>query len=364
MTLTYRDDGPWGLGKGSNLTAAEFDGNTYHFAQAIAGILASPPAANNIADITVSGSQMTITMDDASTFTLTLPTARWRWREDFADATVYAVEDFFRDPVSGSIYRTNVGHTSATPLDPDLEIGGEAVYQLIIDAGSFGGGGGGGSFSGYDFISSFETGGAYTLIAAQSAYFFYVDVDCTVTVPDDSTTDFPIGTTFAFMNYSGLLTLENDSANWVEVQDGKTLVSDGKFGSVVYLQKTEADYWVAWGDLALENPADADLLKYSGSGTTINLTVAAHPHKTFLQISEASDVTVNVPSNASQAFPVGYEITIVQWLLDGDEITIAFDGAITVVKKTGTVPKTNVYGAVITLKKTGTDHWTIAGDYV
>jgi hypothetical protein len=365
VTVTYRTAGAWGAGKGSNLTAAEVDSNFWDHEGRIDTLESTPPAPNNIADITVSGSQMTITMDDASTFgPFTLPASLWRWRDDWLTATAYAVNDLVRDSVSGSVYLVLKGHTSTgSDMDPDLLVSGDPAFEAIIDYGALGGGGGA-SYGGYDFISSFETAGAYTLTAGEANYFFYVDVNCTVTVPDDSTTDFPIGTTFAFMNYSGTLTLDNDSANWVEVEDGKTLVASTKFGSVVYLQKTEADYWVAWGDLALEFPADANLIKYTGSGTSLNLTVADHPHKTFWQISEASNVTVIIPLESSQDFPIGYEITVVQWLLDANEITFSFAGGITVVKKTGTVPKTTDYGAAVTLKKTGSDHWTIIGDYV
>jgi hypothetical protein len=65
MTLTYRTAGAWGAGKGANLTAAEVDGNTYHFAQALAGIVSGTDGVG-VVGITFNGTQITFEMSDAS----------------------------------------------------------------------------------------------------------------------------------------------------------------------------------------------------------------------------------------------------------------------------------------------------------
>lgn len=74
MTLTYRTAGPWGAGKGSNLTAAEIDGNTYDLDQRVDALETTPPEPNEIVNITQSGDTITVHMADGTTFgPFTLP---------------------------------------------------------------------------------------------------------------------------------------------------------------------------------------------------------------------------------------------------------------------------------------------------
>jgi len=76
MTITYRTAGPWGAGKGANLTPAEVDANFHDLKQAIDTLATNPATPVQIANITVSGSQMTVVMSDGSTFgPFTLPRA-------------------------------------------------------------------------------------------------------------------------------------------------------------------------------------------------------------------------------------------------------------------------------------------------
>jgi hypothetical protein len=77
--LNYVGNGAWGTGKGAPLNEAEFDGNTYELAQRIADIIASIPAPLNISNITVSGTQMTIYLEDGTFFgPFTLPQLNFR----------------------------------------------------------------------------------------------------------------------------------------------------------------------------------------------------------------------------------------------------------------------------------------------
>ncbi|MBZ7921669.1 hypothetical protein LAC81_07725 [Ensifer adhaerens] len=68
MTLTYRTSGAWGSGKGSNLTAAEIDGNTHELAERVAELEGSAPEPNQISNITQAGNTITIHLEDGSTF--------------------------------------------------------------------------------------------------------------------------------------------------------------------------------------------------------------------------------------------------------------------------------------------------------
>ncbi len=95
----------------------------------------------------------------------------------------------------------------------------------------------------------------------------------------------------------------------------------------------------------------------SDTNTTINLALGTH-EGVFLYSDNASAVTVNVPTNASQAFPVGTEIDIIQ----------AGAGTVGLVPASGvnlngantSIPITAQWGAV-TIKQIVADNWIVVG---
>lgn len=95
----------------------------------------------------------------------------------------------------------------------------------------------------------------------------------------------------------------------------------------------------------------------SDTNTTINLTLGTH-EGVFLYSDNASAVTVNVPANSSQAFPVGTEIDIIQ----------AGAGTVGLVPASGvnlngantSIPITAQWGAV-TIKQIVADNWIVVG---
>ncbi|TIN84365.1 hypothetical protein [Mesorhizobium sp.] len=77
--LNYVSDGPWGTGTGAPLNVGQFDGNTYELAQRIAAIVADIPEPLNISNITLTGTQMRIYLEDGTVFgPFTLPQASFR----------------------------------------------------------------------------------------------------------------------------------------------------------------------------------------------------------------------------------------------------------------------------------------------
>jgi hypothetical protein len=343
VTLTFRDV------KGSNLTADEVDENFRDLDGRVTAVESSPPAPNNIDEITVSGSQMTVIMEDASTHgPFTLPTARWRWREEFADATVYAVEDFFSDPDTGSIYRVLIGHTSATPFDPDLLSGGDPVYELILDASNLGGG-----------LGNFVTKTAsFTPAADEANKFFIIDTfnDITVTIPEDATTNFAVGTMFGFIRkfVYGVTTFDHETGSGgLEYADGQTFKSY-RDGSVVYAMKIDDDLWRLWGDLIQDERVRTE---------TTNFNVRLDTHYDFVIFDSASDWNAYLIVESSQPFQIGDEITFLQ--ANTGKLTISNNGVGTVVinKKSGTVPRTIEAGSAITVKKVAANTWWVYGDY-
>lgn len=74
--------------------------------------------------------------------------------------------------------------------------------------------------------------------------------------------------------------------------------------------------------------------------------------------------TINIPTNASVAFPTGTQITIIQTGSGQLTIQAASSGTTTVASTgaTSTAPKLRVQNSSATLIKTGTDTWYVVGD--
>jgi len=67
MTITYRGDGAWGTGKGSNLTPGEVDGNFHDLDSRVDALETVPPEPIEISLITQAGDTITVHMSDGST---------------------------------------------------------------------------------------------------------------------------------------------------------------------------------------------------------------------------------------------------------------------------------------------------------
>lgn len=123
MDITFRTLGPWGAGKGSNLQPSEVDANFWSLAQAIVTLQNNPALPVGIASITVSGTQMTIYLTDGSVMgPFTLPVLTFRWRDEWAPNTTYAVLDVFKVTNVG-IFLVQIGHTSGPAFDPTITDG-------------------------------------------------------------------------------------------------------------------------------------------------------------------------------------------------------------------------------------------------
>lgn len=131
MTIIYRTAGSWGVGKGSNLTAAEVDGNFNDLDTRVTEIETNPPNAISIDSIDVTGNLMTITMTDASTLgPFVLPTARFRWVGEWQANTEYFENDVFFKGLS--VFSVLVQHTSAATFDPERFDSLGFFYQEMI----------------------------------------------------------------------------------------------------------------------------------------------------------------------------------------------------------------------------------------
>jgi hypothetical protein len=131
--IVFRTLGPWGAGKGANLLPNEVDSNFWALAQSIFDLQNDPAVPNGIAAITVSGTQMTITLMDGQVLgPYTLPVLTFRWRDEWLPATIYAALDLVKVTDLG-IYMCQITHTSGDTFDGALtDSTGAAVWLQLF----------------------------------------------------------------------------------------------------------------------------------------------------------------------------------------------------------------------------------------
>lgn len=118
MVVKYRTAGDWGAGEGRLLFPEEVDENFWSVVLRLVELEESPNV-NLIQNFTVVGDQLTILMDDGSTFgPYTLPATVFTWRGDWASTTSYSAFDVVTVEGSG-LYLVLNDHTSEAAFDPD-----------------------------------------------------------------------------------------------------------------------------------------------------------------------------------------------------------------------------------------------------
>ena len=93
------------------------------------------------------------------------------------------------------------------------------------------------------------------------------------------------------------------------------------------------------------------------TGTTYTL-VLADAHK-LVTLSNASAITLTVPTNASVAFEIGDQVNLLQ--LGAGQVTVAAGAGVTI-RSEGTKLKLKGQYAMATLVKIGTDEWVLLGN--
>jgi len=144
MDLTFRLPGPWGSGKGANLQPTEVDNNFWALAEAIVDLQSNPAQPVGIASISVSGTQMTITLTDGTVMgPFTLPVLTFRWRGEYEAGASYAELDVFTvttgnpwiadtSTVRYGIFLVQVSIPAAPMFDPDLQIDGAPAFLQLF----------------------------------------------------------------------------------------------------------------------------------------------------------------------------------------------------------------------------------------
>jgi hypothetical protein len=130
LEIIYRTDGPWGPGKGSNLTAGEVDENNYNHDLRIGVLETSRPQPDNFANVAIAGTRITFTLVSGATLgPLDLPVLKWRGRGVWAPFTGYAANDTFM-VVGNGLFLVLQDHLSAATFD--------RADGTAVTAGAFG----------------------------------------------------------------------------------------------------------------------------------------------------------------------------------------------------------------------------------
>lgn len=126
MTIVYRSV------KGSNLTAAEFDGNFSDLDGRVTSLQNNPPVAVGISNFAVSGSQLVVYLSNGTSFgPFSLPIATFAVRGEWTALTAYFAMDLVHVAGSG-LYLVLSDHTSAATFDEDATNSDGAVYDIVV----------------------------------------------------------------------------------------------------------------------------------------------------------------------------------------------------------------------------------------
>jgi hypothetical protein len=134
VAILYRTAGAWGAGNGANLTPAQVDNNFWEVVGRLVDLETGAVASvNNILNISLVGTQLTVTMDDFSQFgPFTVPIAAFHWRGAWAVDTDYSELDLFYSTGSG-VFMVLLDHTSdAYTFDAAYLVDGQPAYQQLF----------------------------------------------------------------------------------------------------------------------------------------------------------------------------------------------------------------------------------------
>jgi hypothetical protein len=278
---------------------------------------------------------------------------------------------------NGRYYISNMGSAS-TPYvltrcsycDEASEIPGAYIFvqdgtsagtgwiQVVEDPATF--------VVGTDNIDVFQFSGSGTITAGTN---ISVSGNQVSTVIDPEFTDITVtgNVDFTGATITGLTTLPSQTGN-----SGKYLTTNGTAASWATVNATPALNDLT--DVTITSSTTNDVVYYNGS-TWVNKYVASIPTLTnaqsgttytlvlgdagkIVEVGNASAITVTIPTNASVAYPVGTQITILQ--TGAGQITVSGPSGGTLNATPGT--KLRAQWSSATLLKRATDTWVLIGD--
>ncbi len=230
--------------KGSDLTPNEADGN-FTFLDGRITTIEGLPLGVGIANITASGTTMTITMTDSSVYTVQLPMADFTtlWAGAWLPSHAYTAGQMVTAYPPMGLYGVLQDHTSDTTFDAGAGDTAGDFYALLLTIPAV---------ATYFVSSSTFTPG---LIYANSYIRCTNASGCVVTIDQDSNVNFPISTELHFRDCStdtgAFLTFDSPTGVTLNPDYASTLLTPGS-GATVGLKKIAANEWDAFGRWAPE----------------------------------------------------------------------------------------------------------------
>lgn len=222
-----------GAGLAGRLTSAQADTNNWNIKVAVEALQAS--TGKTISGCNATGNQLTITYTDATTDVITIPTATWTWRGEFA-AVSYAVNDLLSN--SGTIYLVLQAHTGVIPFDAGRQISSADVYQKILD------------FPAVPGFTVTDATFSPTLAHANSYIVLTNSGGCAVTI--DTSVAFDDWTELNFRDETDSgVTYEIDTGGSINPQFNCNNVSAGKGATAILKKRGSTDAWDIMGLLQL-----------------------------------------------------------------------------------------------------------------
>ena len=132
MTVVYVTTGAWGTGTGTPNSAAQVDGNFYHFQQAVADLEADFAEGKRIDSVTYTSNSMTFHYTDGTSQVIPLPIATLEFIGEWTNNTTYIRGNMISGRGLG-IFQVLKDHTTPPPpatFNPDATLDGDPLYQL------------------------------------------------------------------------------------------------------------------------------------------------------------------------------------------------------------------------------------------
>lgn len=255
MVLTYRttDTTKWGAGKGAKLTSGEIDNNFWDLISRILTLEGNPVQPNQISNITLTGSQLTISLSDGTQFgPYTIPVATMHFRGDWTANTQYYQLDLIR-VIGKGLYLVMRDHISATTFDPNATTVDGVLYSLILPGTS-------------SFLEQSDTPAAWGVAGQIPAINGTADGLIWIDPPAGTTTFLGLTDTPGIWGTAGQIPTINSTANGLVFSDPP---SGGGATTFLGLTDTPAAFGTAGQLVSVNGTADGLIFSDAPSGSGI-----------------------------------------------------------------------------------------------
>lgn len=131
--IIYRTTGPWGAGKGADLSAPEADGNFYDLDQRVKALAENVPQPVSVHHTEMVGTTFTVHLTNGQVDgPFDIPFAQLTSRGSWGPGVEYNRLDYVSQ--GGVTYIVNKAHQSPPIFDPEYSVDGEYAYGVAIPA--------------------------------------------------------------------------------------------------------------------------------------------------------------------------------------------------------------------------------------